>query len=52
VLAATVAASLHSVLTTASALGLDRLTATSTESQLAESLLNKSGDKVGHFCFV
>ena len=40
------------VTTAATSLGLHRLTPTATESEGAESLLHKSGDKVGHFWFI
>ena len=50
VLAAT--ASLDGVLTAATTLGLHRLTTTATESELAESLLNKARYHGGHFWFI
>ena len=46
------AAGLDGVLTATTALGLHRLTAAATESELAESLLDKAGDKGRHFWFI
>jgi hypothetical protein len=40
------------VTTAATSLRLHRLTATATESELAQSLLYKPGDKVRHFWFI
>ena len=52
-LAATVAATrLDGVLAAATALGLHALAATATESELAESLLDESGNHGGHFWFI
>jgi hypothetical protein len=50
--AAVTATGLDGVLAAATALGLDGLTTTATESELAQRLLDKSGDKVRHFWFI